>query len=79
MTTNNTLTSLHTLEQYNNCDITLTFKDQHNLPFLDVCYVHRQFKINNFREANSLIFEDIDSTLYAIERAFLQDQNTPPK
>jgi hypothetical protein len=78
MTTNNTLTTLHTLERYNNCDITLTFKDQQDLPFLTVCYVNRQFKITFLNEASTLTFEDIDSAFCAIERTTLQGQNTPP-
>lgn len=77
MTTNNTLITLHTLEQYNNSNITMTFKDHHGLPILTVCYFQRMFKINILRESSILIFEDIDSTYNTIEQAIQQDQNTP--
>lgn len=78
MTTNSILATLHTLMQYNSSDITLTFKDQHNLPCLTVSYVQRQFKIDFCREASILTFEDADSAYVVIEHAISNEENTPP-
>lgn len=60
---------LKTLKQFENCEISLTFNNENNIPVLVVCYLNKCFKITYLAKLIIETYDDIESTLTAIDNA----------
>lgn len=58
---------LYTLQQFKNSEITLTFSNDNHLIFT-VCYQDNCFQITYFNKLLIETYEDIESTLSAIDK-----------
>ncbi|WP_026691945.1 hypothetical protein [Peribacillus kribbensis] len=68
MSLDHTRTMLETLKQYPDCEISLTFNDPDQQPLLSVCYKNNSIEITNIQTLVVDTYDDIESTLNAIEK-----------
>ena len=67
-------TILETIKQYNNCEITLTYKNKNSIPLLSVCYGNNCYELTHLDTHIIETCEDINSTILAIEKV-MQDSS----
>jgi hypothetical protein len=68
MSLDHTKTMLQTLKKYQNSQIILTFNNKYQVPLLSVCCLDDLFKISYFESQRAETFEDIYTTMSAIEK-----------
>ncbi|PLT28671.1 hypothetical protein CUU66_17400 [Peribacillus deserti] len=69
MSLDHTRTMLRTLKQYSDCEISLTFNDNNQLPVLSVCYKNNGFEVTTIQTLVIDTYSSIESTLTAIDKA----------
>lgn len=60
-------TLLNTLKQFNDCEISVTFNNESNVPILSVCYENNKFEITFLNEQTVQIYDDLETTLTVID------------
>jgi hypothetical protein len=76
MSSAHTKTMLNTLLEYENSAISLTLNNQNHIPILSVCYLNQCFQITHLGNNRIETYNDVDTTLIAIDHALKSSLQT---